>query len=110
MSAFGWIPAPGASKAVAPRVLAAAFGDGYQQHVADGINTAPRVWDLTFPGLTLTVADAIEAYLIASIGASFDWTDPDGTAGKWLCATWRRQEHGRGLATLTATFNQVFGE
>lgn len=110
MSAFDWSPAPGASKAVAPRVRAANFGDGYQQHVADGINAAPSTWNLTFPGLSAAVANAIEAYLITAVGSSFDWTDPAGVAGKWMCASWQREVLGMGKATITATFTQVFGE
>jgi len=83
---------------------------GISQHVPDGINTSPRVWNLNFPGLTATVADAIEAYLLAAIGTAFDWVDPDGTTGKWICPSWQRSELGLGIANISATFNQVFGE
>lgn len=110
MSTFTWYPAFGVSQSVQPRVRVAAFGDGYQQRVGDGINAAPRSWALVFTQETANV-DAIEAFLVAAAGVtSFDWTPPSGAAGKWTCSAWSRTHIANGAQQISATFSEVFGE
>jgi len=110
MATFAWSPQT-AQKSAEPRVLSAAFGDGYQQRVGDGINALAASWELTF-SRTAADIDAIEDFLIARAGVeSFDWTDPDGNAIRAICPSWARQPNtGLGSGSLTATFRQVFGE
>jgi phage-related protein len=111
MPTFTWSPHE-ASKKAAPRVRTAAFGDGYQQRVGDGINVQPAEWSLTFVRRTVD-ADAIEAFLVARAGAdSFTWTPPgEAAAIKVVCAEWNRQPlPGLLGASIAATFRQVFGE
>lgn len=110
MATFTWIPQT-ASKTVEPRVRRAAFGDGYEQRVASGINTRPATWSLTFSRIAADI-NAIEAFLIARNGTeSFDWTDPDGTAIKATCAGWTRTPNaGMASGMISATFKQVYGE
>lgn len=110
MPTFNYIPAPGATENIEPRIRRAQFGDGYAQRVADGINNKPRSWSLTFNRATADI-DAIAAFLTARGSTeSFDWTPPSGAAGKWLCASWSRPEPSRNVHTITATFVETFGE
>jgi phage-related protein len=110
MSTFTWSPAPGPVLSVKPRVRTAPFGDGYQQRVGDGINTQPRSWSLQFTRQTSDV-DAIDAFLSACDGVeSFDWLPPSGLTGKWICADWSRSAVARQVQSITATFQEVFGD
>lgn len=58
-------------------VLAAQFGDGYEQIAANGINTAVETWNLTWTGKRKDVAK-IRAFLRTHIIESFWWTNPWG--------------------------------
>jgi phage-related protein len=95
---------------VSPRVRRVAFGDGYEQRVADGINTMPAKWSLRFVRYNADLA-AIAAFLSARAGVeAFDWTAPDGTSGKYVCRQWTRSYTGPQIGEISATFEQVFGE
>lgn len=108
MSTFTWAP-QSASLALKPRVRTAAFGDGYEQRVGDGINNAPKSWALSFTR-PLAEAQDIAAFLTARGGSeSFDWTDPDGAAGKYVCREWNVSVIGPVARSISATFEQVFG-
>lgn len=110
MPTFTWLPRSDATREVSPRVKKAAFGDGYSQRVGDGINSQPITWSLEFPAPAVD-AEAVEAFLSARAGVeSFDWTDPDGLAAKWLCDSWSSTKKSGGIAIVRATFTQVFGE
>lgn len=109
MSTFNFIPDFGATKDVKPRVSVIQFGDGYAQRVANGLNTRPETWSLTFANRSLSDADAIEAFFNARNGVeAFDWTPPDGVLGKYVCSQWTRSVEKANLYSLTATFTQVF--
>lgn len=41
---------------------------------------------------------------------SFDWTPPSGAAGKFVCKSWRRVADNGYWNTITATFEEVFGD
>ena len=91
------------------RILQARFGDGYQQRVADGINTRVQSWALRFSARTAAELSAIVTFLTARAGTeSFDWTAPDGTGGKWVCTSWQTVPDTAAANTVTATFEQVF--
>lgn len=109
MATFTWIPDWGAQEQHRPRVRRVQFGDGYQQRSADGINTKPRSWTLTFGGRTDAERTAILDFLNAR-GAleAFDWTPPSGAAGKWVCEQWSRTATTYGATTIQATFSEVF--
>lgn len=101
----------GANKASRPALRVSRFGDGYEQRVTLGINQNPKVWSVTWQYLTETDSDTIEAFLDARAadGESFDWTPPDeATAYKWVCTDWNKQIDFPTLATISATFRQVF--
>lgn len=108
MAMFVWKPARRPFRTRKPRVKSIRFGDGYEQRFPDGLNTMLASWELAFRCRSRSVADAIDDFLYAQAGAdAFDWTDPLGNAGKYICREWRRDEIGRGLAVITATFEQV---
>ena len=92
-----------------PTVRRVAFGDGYEQRLAFGINTQPQVWSLEFRGRTNTEAAAIDAFLRTRGGVqAFDWTPPGGTAGKFVCEEWSRSVDEPNVETVRVTFKQVF--
>jgi phage-related protein len=81
------------------------FGDGYEQRVSLGINTRPRKWSLTFTLDTAAVLDFLET---ANGVDSFNWTDPFGVSGKYICRNWKTEHKGGRIHTLSADFEQVF--
>jgi phage-related protein len=102
-------PSYSATKNSQPKVRKTKFGDGYEQRLTFSLNQNPKEWQLQF-----LVADAdatiIEAFLDAQGGqASFDWTAPDGTAGKkWVCEQWSRELYEFGRSKISTAFRQVF--
>lgn len=110
MAAFAWFVSLNSSREIAPRVREAKFGDGYAQSIGDGINTQPRSWSVRIDNTDAAEADAIDTFLVARDGSeAFDWTDPRGHVGRWVCKRWNLTEHGGGVASISATFEEVFG-
>ena len=108
METFNYVPAPGQSKNVTPRVLKAQFGDGYSQRVGDGINFKPRIYNLVF-NREVSELNAIDAFLTARAGIeAFYWTPLNGTAGVWLCESWARTDTLLHVGSISATFTEVF--
>lgn len=109
MATFTWAPDWGTQQNRKPRVKVASFGDGYQQRVADGINTNPKNWTVAFNARTDTEAGQIMAFLDLRAGVeAFDWTDPDGVAGKYVCSEYSKTDTRYNLNNVNATFVQVF--
>ena len=101
----------GANKSSKPATRVVRFGDGYEQRLTFGLNQNPKVWSVSWNYLSETDADTVEAFLDARAadGASFDWTPPDeSTSYKWVCESWDKKIDYPTLATITATFRQVF--
>lgn len=66
------------TKTVAPRVLQITFGDGYEQRIADGINTINETYSLSFKTRTKEAIDDIVVFLDARKNVSkFIFTMPD---------------------------------
>jgi phage-related protein len=108
MSDFTWKPIYTPVRNKAPKVLTASFGDGYEQRVADGINTIKEVWDLTFRG-TRTEIDAIDAFLTTKAGVtSFTWTPVGYSEITVVCDDWSNPIISANTASITAKFRQVF--
>ena len=71
-------PDRGVSTDQSPRVLKAAYGDGYEQRVAAGINNLPESWSLTWNTRSLNNANKIIKFLEDQGGVTaFDWYPPD---------------------------------
>lgn len=112
MTEFTWVPEFGISGDFAPAITVNKFGDGYQQRVAQGMNSIAGTWPLTFANRESAEATAILNFLIAR-GATeaFNWTPPDGaeTSLVFVCPKWSViPVKGENRKTITATFEQVF--
>jgi len=109
MATFTWLPDYGASYEIKPSVRVAKFGDGYEQRQANGLNPQAKTWSLQFPSRSDAEASAISAFLAAR-GAveSFDWTDPSGGVGKYVCRGWSLAKDQYNLNTIACKFEQVF--
>jgi len=103
-------PSYGISKSSKPNVNKIQFGSGYAQRVVWGINQNPKTWRLRWENITETDSDTIEDFLDARAGQeAFDWTPPDGTTSyKFVCSEWNKSIDHPTLATIDATFEQVF--
>lgn len=119
-------PDIGAQATVQPRVLRAQFGDGYSQRSADGLNTRPVIWSLTWGTVTDEVAQQIVGFFEAREGVeAFRWLRPDATSlrivademdGRYLllslplfvCETWSETLRTAGERSVSARFRQEF--
>lgn len=110
MAVFTYTPDFGARVNVKPRIRVVAFGDGYEQRVADGINARNDVWDLTFDNRTNSDTSAIISFLEARAGVeAFDWTPPnEATAIRVVCREWNKTVVRFNLNTVTAQFTRVY--
>jgi len=84
------VPDKSMTKNSTPRVLVASFGDGYEQRIADGINTLNETYSLNFANRLKADIDDIVAFLDVKKGvSSFPLilpdsnvlSDPTGPAG-----------------------------
>jgi phage-related protein len=66
------------SRASKPNVLTARFGDGYEQRVADGINSIQETYSITFNNREKDFIDDVVVFLDSKLGATaFTFTLPD---------------------------------
>lgn len=109
MARFTWIPDQGASRTSTPNVNKSAFGEGYVQRSANGINSVAEKWSLSFTIRTKAEVLAMVAMLRAAKGVSnFDFIAPDGVDAKFTCDSWSDVYYHQGNASLTATFERVY--
>lgn len=109
MATFTYTPDYGAAYETKPNVRVSKMGDGYEQRQANGLNTMPKTWTLRFSLRNDAEANAIISFLDAAAGvSSFDWTDTNGTAGKYVCRAWSSTKERFNLNTINCTFEQVF--
>lgn len=81
------------------------FGDGYEQEIADGLNTDRQKWTVT---ITNKDVDAALAFVRAHVGVSFFWTPPKGVQGYYKCRSYRPQDLGGNYFHLSLEFEQSF--
>lgn len=102
---------------VLQRTLDAAFGDGYSQSAADGINTRSQVWNIEARGPWRVAGcsagqpvKAIADFLDAHQGyKSFEWTPPASDERiRVECKAYSIQPAGNGIVTLSMVFQQVY--
>lgn len=107
---FTWTPDFGAQAAYKPRVRTATFGDGYEQRVGDGINTAMDKWTLTFAARTDDETSQILSFLNSRGGFdAFNWTPPtEASPIVVVCREWNKTLDRNNLNTVTATFERVY--
>lgn len=106
---FTWPVAFQTQVNVKPRVLSAKFGDGYEQRVADGINSTLETWSVTVNSIAeVAGASAIEAFLRTQAGVTaFQWTTRYGRTALFVCREWRRSQTGPTSSQISATFEEV---
>lgn len=101
---------PGTTTSYKPRALAAQFGDGYMQRLADGINTNLLQMSLSIDSLTRAEAKTISDFFSTQLGVIPFWfnTPHDGVAKKWICPEWQVSEAGSASnISVTATLVEV---
>ena len=115
-------PDRGIQRQSTPRVLVARFGDGYEQRIADGINSINEMFSVTFNNRSAAEVDDITGYFASLKGAtSFTYTIPDSTqtsnvapdtAGerrlKVVCQSYSQSYHHDGFYSVSATFKRVY--
>lgn len=109
MATFSYTPSYSVDLQEQPQIRTVKFGDGYEQRLSFGLNTQPKTWTLQFNNRDDAERDNILTFLRARGGSdSFDWTDPNGYAGKWVCSEWKSSQSGCNFNDIAATFRQVF--
>lgn len=107
---FTWLPQYGAQSSVTPTILTAAYGDGYSQDIAIGINSTPQTWTLSFNNDPVT-ADSIWQFLMNQGGVKrFWWVPPRQSDAIKVKTTgvYTKTETDVGQVTVGVTFQQVF--
>ena len=102
------------TRSTKPKVLFAQFGDGYEQRLADGINTLEETFQVSFNTRTKEEIDDIVAFFENKAGVTaFIYTIPDSnnsgeTAIKVVCSTWNKTWAYGDYYSATATFKRVY--
>ena len=102
------------TRSTKPKVLFAQFGDGYEQRLADGINTLEETFQVSFNTRTKEEIDDIVAFFENKAGVTaFTYTIPDSnnsgeTAIKVVCSTWNKTRAYGDYYSATATFKRVY--
>ena len=102
------------TRSTKPKVLFAQFGDGYEQRLADGINTLEETFQVSFNTRTKEEKDDIVAFFENKAGVTaFTYTIPDSnnsgeTAIKVVCSTWNKTWAYGDYYSATATFKRVY--
>lgn len=107
---FDWLPDLGAKKVVEPNVKVTKFGDGYEARIPTSINSSARKWECTFTK-NLDEANQIDAFFAErNATKNFQWTDPQGYTGVFVCRTWSMNQSNKGIFAVSATMEEVFEE
>lgn len=93
-----------------PLVLRAAFGDGYSQRTADGINSLPVTFSARWTNLVAADKDTILNFFIARKGyQSFYYQYVDESSPKvYICGDWSYTHDDAGAYGISANFMQVY--
>lgn len=109
------VPDKGLNRKISPKVLVSQFGDGYQQRVADGINSLKEDYTLSFSNRPKVEIDAIVSTLNTRKGVTpFDFTLDDEQASgntrtiKVICAEWSVAYAHNNNYSLNATLKRVY--
>ena len=98
-----------------PKLLIARFGDGYEQRIADGINSIQETFSVTFNNRSAAEIDDITGYFSSLKGVTaFTYTIPDEKesggelALKVVCENYSQNYHHDGYYSVSATFRRVY--
>tara|TARA_Y100000401_G_scaffold100870_1_gene90018 strand:+ start:68 stop:421 length:354 start_codon:yes stop_codon:yes gene_type:complete len=103
----------GLQKQSAPLTRTVRFADGYEHRLVFGLpqNQNPKIYELTWNNITEAESDTIETFLDARANdsASFTYSPPrEASSYQFVCETWSKTINYSNLATIKATFRQVF--
>ena len=107
-------PDKGLTRASNPKVLIAKFGDGYEQRLADGINSIAETFNISFNSRTKEEIDDITGYLSSLKGVTaFNLTVPDSNNGgettiKVVCDSYNQNYMYDGFYSANATLRRVY--
>jgi phage-related protein len=108
------LPDRGLSSQTQPKVLVAKFGDGYEQRVADGINSLQQSFSISFNNRTKEEVDDITGYLGSLKGATaFSLTIPDSNNGgertiKVVCDNYSQMYMYDNFYSASASLRRVY--
>ena len=102
-------PSYSSNGSISMRVLNAAFGDGYTQRAADGLNSISKDWTVTWTARPDADISTVKTFLDAKFGfEAFFWTPPNDSVRKFVCADYSETPVVDGFSTLNAQFEEVF--
>ena len=102
------------TRSTTPRVLTAKFGDGYEQRVADGINTLVQEFSISFVTRPKAQIDDLVTFFEGLGGVSkFELVVDDTNSGgtevyKVVCSEWQQTWDYDNFYSLTATVKRVY--
>lgn len=109
------VPDKGLNRNITPNVIVSQFGDGYQQRVANGINSINENYTLSFSNRPKVEIDAIVSTLNTRKGVTaFNFTLDDEQASgntvtiKVICQKWSVVYAHNNNYTLNATLKRVY--
>ena len=107
-TSFIWVPNFGAQQTSRPKVRSIAFGDGYEQRLAYGLNTDLKTWNLKFEYITTAEKEQIIGFLEARQGTqNFNWLTLDGVVSSFVCQEWDATATHPNLWSINAVFREV---
>lgn len=105
------------SRTSAPSIIRAKFGDGYEQRVANGINSIQETYSISFNHREKAFVDDVVSFLDGKLGVTaFTFTLPDTNNTtrtgekdiKVVCDTYNTNYTYDDFYTLTATLRRVY--
>ena len=98
-----------------PTVLKIQFGDGYEQRIAEGINSVKETYTVGFTNRPKAEIDDIVAFFDNKKGTTaFNYTIPDSNAGggertiKVVCEDYSQRYSYDNFYSCSATFRRVY--
>ena len=107
-------PTYGVQKRSRPNVRTVRFGDGYEQRIANGINSLQESYNVTFNNRTKEEIDDITGYLGSLQGVTaLSFTIPDSnnsgeTTIKVVCDSFSQSYSYDDFYSASATFRRVY--
>lgn len=105
-------PAPGSGSGVETNIIQPAFGDGYEQTAAAGLNHVRQTATLLWPVLSSVDADALVLFFEVTAGGGvlpFRYTLPETPVERvWRCRVWQRDYVDNNIQKFSAKLREVF--
>ena len=108
------LPDKGLTRQSTPRVLKVQFGDGYEQRIAEGLNSSNENYQISYSNRPKAEIDDIAAFMDEKKGVtSFNYVIPDTNNGgettiKVVCDQYNLVYVSDSSYTFTATFRRVY--